>query len=290
MHNNSRFAVVITGASTGIGEATMRRCLARGHRVIATARNEQDLERIKCAGAEAYFLELTSEASVTQCANQIRSATNDRIDVLFNNAGYGLQIAMEDAGYQDLQAQLLANVVGPSVFTSLLLPALGNGSRVIFNSSILGKAVLPFRGPYCASKYAIEAIADSYRLELRNKGVFVHLVEPGPIAANFRKNAFQLLSTILHNRETRLDYARHIDRLRAASPSRHTMSCDNAACAILDIIEGRNAAPRTLITRTAKVTAALKWILGSWFDYVAVRTEPVRERPTASIHPAHRNS
>ncbi len=185
--------IVITGASTGIGYACVKACLEEGHRVIATARKETDLKMLTKLGAEAVHLELLSEQSVNKAADTILASTNGKIDTLFNNAGYGLQVAMEDATWATLNDQHTANVIGPVMFSNRLLPALGDKSQLIFNGSILGVITVAFRGPYCMSKHALEAVVDAYKLELEPLGVRVHLIQPGPIEASFRSNTLAVL-------------------------------------------------------------------------------------------------
>lgn len=120
----TRKIIVITGGSSGIGLACVKAALNDGHKVIATARKNDDLSRLRQLGAEAVYLELSDEKSVITAAEEILQISQQHIDVLFNNAGYGLQVAMEDSRWQDLQDQMSSNVIGPIIFTNQLLPAL----------------------------------------------------------------------------------------------------------------------------------------------------------------------
>ena len=139
--------VVITGASSGIGWAATRLCLEAGFRVIATARQHADLDRLQELGAEAVELDLENPQSVEQAVEAIRLLCGGELAALFNNAGYGLQVAMEDASYDALSRQFEANVIGPVMFTNGLLACLKKGSKLVFNSSVMGVFVMPFRGP-----------------------------------------------------------------------------------------------------------------------------------------------
>lgn len=177
--------------------------------------------------------------------------------------------------------------MGPSAFTNLLVQRLSVGGLLIFNSSILGRLVLPFRGPYACSKYAIEAAADAYRLELRSRRIRVHVIEPGPVVASFRRSALKALQDCLGRESPRLDYSRHRARLDAAQPSAGAVPAESVAGVVLDLMDGRKRSARILLGRAARVSAALKWLLGSRFDHIALRTEPVRENPTASTHPPY---
>jgi len=269
--------IVITGASSGIGLACVECCLAAGHRVIATARKEPDLAKLAELGALPVAMEQSEEASVLAAAARIRELAGDRIDVLFNNAGYGLQVALEDVTWAALAHQLATNTIGPVVLTNALLPALPRGSRLVFNSSALGIFVIPFRGPYCMSKFALEAAADAYRLELEALGIRVHVLQPGPIEARFRGNVLQAVRDCLGGRATRLDYSQHLSRLQSEQLTPGTLPASVVAKVFLDIVDSRRSAPRYLVTRTAKIGAFAKRLLGSGFDNMARRAQPVRE-------------
>lgn len=271
--------IVITGASTGIGYAAARACLDAGYRVIATARQHRDLDRLQQMGAEAVQLELSSERSVNEAAASIRLLAGGNIDALFNNAGYGLQVAMEDANWESLSQQLTSNVIGPVMLSNLLLDCMQPGSRLVFNSSVLGVLVVPLRGPYCMSKFAIEAASDAYRLELESRGIAVHVIQPGPIEANFRANAYSALQDCLQDKSTRLDYSNHLQRLQADSQTEGSEPAEVVAAVFLDIVQGRKTRPRYLVTKIARFGASAKRLLGSGFDRFARRSEPLKQNP-----------
>lgn len=270
--------VVITGASTGIGLASVKACISAGYQVIATARKEDDLKHLEQLGAIAVFLELSDKESVRIAANEILVKANHDIHTLFNNAGYGLQVAMEDATWEGLSQQHITNVIGPIELTNHLLGALKPGSKLIFNSSILGLLSSSFRGPYAMSKYAIEAAADSYRLELESLGVSVHLLEPGPIEANFRATASSMINKTLGDKKTRLDYTKHKERLDQVEFTKGTLPAESCSEIIVDIADGKKQKARYLVTNLAKIAAILKRLLGSRFDVLAKNSDPVQLR------------
>lgn len=270
--------VVITGASSGIGLACVKASLAAGHKVIATARKADDLAMLKELGATPVELELCSEFSVKRAARQCLELTDNNIHALFNNAGYGLQIALEDTSWEDMEAQYQGNVIGPVQFTNHLLPAMRPGSKLIFNSSILGLITVPFRGPYCMSKHALEAAADAYRLELKPLEIDVHVIQPGPIEARFRPNALKVLQHALQDKQPRLDYSNHIARLSSSENTKGTLPASSVADIYLGIVEGRLRKPHYLVTGAAKAAALLKRLLGHRFDGIVLKSEPVRER------------
>lgn len=185
-------SVLITGCSTGIGLASARALKARGWRVLATARKPADIARLESAeGLEVIPLELGDPASVAACASAVLERTEGRIEALFNNAAYGMIGAMEDIPAPVLREHLEINVVAPHELARRLLPAMraaGRG-RIVNCSSVLGFVSGPYRGAYCASKFALEALTDALRLEVRGAGIHVSLIQPGPIATEFMPTA-----------------------------------------------------------------------------------------------------
>lgn len=182
---------VVTGASTGIGRATARMLKARGWRVWPTVRGRTDYELLEGEGFEPVILELTDEDSVAAAAREILS--RGTLGAVVNNAGYGQPGALEDLSRNAFRKQLETNVTGVVDFTNRLIPALrkeGRG-RIVLVSSVVGRVAIPFMGAYCASKYAVEAVGDVWRMELAGGGISVSIVEPGPIASGFRKRAWK---------------------------------------------------------------------------------------------------
>lgn len=164
----------------------------RGYRVLATARKAKDLEQLENDGFEALALDLGDPASVSALAKEVLARTHGRVYGLFNNGAYGQPGAVEDLSRDVLLAQLQTNVLGWHDLTCRLLPSMrANGTgRIIQNSSLLGLVALHYRGAYVASKYAIEGLTDTLRLELSGSGVYVSLIEPGPVSSRFRENAY----------------------------------------------------------------------------------------------------
>ena len=191
-------SILITGCSSGIGLASAREMKARGWRVFATARKPEDLKRLRDeVGVESLYLDYTEPDSIEKAARHVLEATDGRLSALFNNGAYGQPGAVEDLKPQVLRAQFEANVFGWHHLTSLLIPAMRaqKAGRVVFCSSVLGLVAAPYRGAYCASKFAIEALADALRLELAPSGIKVILIEPGAIATRFVEHALGGTST-----------------------------------------------------------------------------------------------
>lgn len=180
--------ILITGCSTGIGLASARTLKSRGWRVIATARKPEDIARLKAdEGLETLHCEMADTQSVAQCVEEALALTGGRLDALYNNAAYGIIGAMEDVTPDKLRHQFEVNVISAHALTRGVVPAMraqGHG-RIVMCSSVLGFIAGPYRGAYCASKYALEAMSDAFRLELKPSGIHVSLIEPGPIESEF---------------------------------------------------------------------------------------------------------
>ena len=181
--------ILITGCSSGIGYKTAEILKNRGHKVIASARKQADVQRLKKAGFESLQLDLAESNSIQQAVDKTLEHFDGKIDALFNNGAFGQPGAVEDLSRDVLRQQFETNFFGTHELTNLILPAMrqqGQG-RIIYNSSVLGFVALTYRGAYNASKFALEGLADTLRLELQDTQIKVILIEPGPIESDFRK-------------------------------------------------------------------------------------------------------
>lgn len=188
MNNKS---ILITGCSSGIGLASARGLKARGWRVFATARKLEDLARLDAEGFEAIALDYRSANSVQACASEVSRRTEGKLFGLFNNGAYGQPGAVEDISRAVMEEQFAANFFGWHQLTNLCLPMMRNlgSGRIVQCSSLLGLGALKWRGPYNASKFAVEGLTDTLRLELRGTAIKVITINPGPIESNFVPNA-----------------------------------------------------------------------------------------------------
>lgn len=188
-------SILVTGASTGIGRAAAETLAARGWRVFATARRPEDLAALEATdGVEAIFLDYRDAASIAACATRVLEATEGRIYALFNNGAYGQPGAVEDLRTEVLRAQFDVNFFGWHDLATRLIPAMraaGRG-RIVQCSSVLGIAAMKYRGAYTASKFALEGLTDTLRMELRGTGVEVVSIRPGPIATRFVPNSMAM--------------------------------------------------------------------------------------------------
>lgn len=186
-------SVLITGCSSGIGQCVAQGLQARGHRIFATARTHSDVQSLKEKGFESFVLDLDDTLSITNAVKNILALTGGTLDAVFNNGAYGQPGAVEDLSREVLRAQFETNLFGWLELTNLLIPVMrkqGHG-RIIQNSSVLGLVSFPYRGAYNASKYALEGLTDTLRLELAGTNIHAVLIEPGPIESRFRANAFK---------------------------------------------------------------------------------------------------
>ena len=187
----SENTILITGCSTGIGHVCATGLKQRGYRVFATARKLGDVKRLEAEGLEALQLDYAQSASVQACAAEVARRTGGKLYALFNNGAYGQPGAVEDISRAVLEEQFAANFFGWHELTRACLPLLRNNGkgRIIQCSSVLGLVAMKWRGPYNASKFAIEGLTDTMRLELRGSGIDVITINPGPIESNFVPNA-----------------------------------------------------------------------------------------------------
>ena len=186
--------IFITGCSSGIGYDAVFALKNRGHRVIASCRKSTDVDKLIEAGIETLLMDVSDSSSITSACSELFKLTSGRIDVLINNAGYGQAGALEDISRTVIRQQFETNVFGLLELTNLIVPIMrkqGSG-RIINISSILGIISMPMRGAYNASKYAVEGLSDTLRLELQSSGIDVISIEPGPIDSRFRDNAVDL--------------------------------------------------------------------------------------------------
>jgi len=183
-------AVLITGCSTGIGRATAERLASRGWNVYATARNAQSIADLASRGCKTLALEVCDEVSMSAAVQAVQLAEG-AVGVLINNAGYGLLSAFEEVPMTDIRRQFETNVFGLIAMTKLVLPAMRRQrwGRIVNLSSMGGKLTFPGGSYYHATKFAVEALSDVLRFEVKGFGIDVIVIEPGPIKTRFGDTA-----------------------------------------------------------------------------------------------------
>lgn len=267
-------AVLVTGASSGIGRATVALLAARGFRVFASARRPDSVRELEAAGREQGFevvaLDVDDDASVARAVAEVEARAGS-LDVLVNNAGYGLLAPVEAVTPEALRAQLETNVVGAHRMVRAVLPGMRARRRgtIVQISSVAGRVAMPLYGAYAASKFALEALSDALRLEVAPFGIRVVLIEPGPIRTEF-STAVQRASGALLESERAEPYRAVIERVAAArerSRKAAGREPDAVARVIARAIASRAPAPRYAITPIAKVTPGLRaWLPDRVFD------------------------
>jgi NAD(P)-dependent dehydrogenase (short-subunit alcohol dehydrogenase family) len=177
--------ILITGCSSGIGAALAEEFHERGHRVYATARRTVTLEALAARGIRTLALDVTDADSIAAAATALAQETG-RLDMLVNNAGYGLYGAVVDLSTNELRRQFDTNVIAPvqvaRAFLPLMLPQ--RRGRIVNVGSVSGILTTPFAGAYCASKAALHALSDAMRMELAPFGIEVVTIQPGSVASN----------------------------------------------------------------------------------------------------------
>lgn len=187
----TRKTILITGCSSGIGYDAAHALHKRGWRVFATCRSQADCDRLISEGLESFPLDQSETASMTAAVEETLSRTGGTLDALFNNAAFGFPAAVEDVPTDALRSIFETNLFGYHELTRQVIPimrAQGHG-RILNCSSVLGFAALKMRGAYNSTKFAMEGLTDTLRIEMRGTGIDVVLIQPGPITSKLRQNS-----------------------------------------------------------------------------------------------------
>lgn len=258
--------VLITGCSSGIGYCVAKGLKARGYNVFASARKAEDVARLEAEGFKTLLLDLADPESVQDAVYELMLRTNSELYAVFHNGAYGQAGALEDITRATLEKQFATNVFGWHQLTNMLLPLMRqrNEGRIIYNSSLLGYVALPFRGAYNASKYAIEGLADTLRLELADTDIKLSLIEPGPIESRFRANALQSLqdNVDIEKSPHRDKYQATIRRLSKPGPAApFTLPPEAVLQKVIHALESAKPKPRYRVTFPAHLFWSLRRLL-----------------------------
>ncbi len=268
-------SILITGCSTGIGLHLARELKKLGYRVFASARKQADVIELQSEGFESLLLDLSSSDSINSAVSNLFQKT-DTLYALINNGAYGQVGALEDISRAAMEAQFQANFFGWHELTNLILPSMkkSNTGRLIYISSVLGFVALPFRGPYIASKFAIEGLVDTLRLELRHTNIKLSLVQPGPIESDFRKNAYLAFQKYVDfdKSDYQKDYERMIERLSASDNAKFTLGAEAVLKPVQHALTSNSPKVRYRVTFPTKLFAILGRILPSgWVDKILTK-------------------
>jgi NAD(P)-dependent dehydrogenase (short-subunit alcohol dehydrogenase family) len=271
-------SILITGASSGIGLAAAETLKARGWRVLATARKADDIERLRLEeGLEVIPCELADHASVEACADEALRLTDGTLTALFNNGAYGQVGAVEDLPTDILRQQFEVNLFAAHTLVRRVLPTMrarGEG-RIVQCSSVLGLMAAPYRGAYCASKFALEALTDCLRLELADTQIKVSLIEPGPIRTKFVATALaRFRDTIdIAGSAHRDTYNERLASMDADGTERFKLEPAEVVFKLIHALESPSPQRRYYVTTPTHAAVALKRILPtSLLDKFAARS------------------
>jgi len=258
-------SVLITGCSTGIGRATALHLARRGWTVFATARRPETIAALADAGCRTLALDLCDEDSMRVAVDEVEQVAG-ALGVLVNNAGYGLQGPVEELDLGDVRDQFEANVFGPLRLTQLVLPGMRRQGwgRIVNVGSLAGRFSLPAGGAYHASKYAIEALSDALRFEVRGFGIAVVLVEPGAIRSRWVDKAVATLAPPTGPGPYEALRETAADQLRAAHRGllRLTARSPEAVARVIErALESGHPAPRYVVPNVARVFLAAPRLL-----------------------------
>ncbi len=263
---NQDKTILITGCSSGIGYCVAQGLKARGYHVIATARRMESVTQLKDEGFESLPLDLADSDSIQQAFKEVMQLSDGKLYALFNNGAFGLPGAVEDLTRESLTFQFETNVFGWLELTNLVIPVMrkqGYG-RIIQNSSVLGFVAMPFRGAYNASKYAIEGLTDTLRLELRDTKIYTSLIEPGPIISQFRVNAVKAMQQHIDIESSvhRKKYLGVLQRLNKKGPAApFTLPPEAVLKCVVHALEAKKPKVRYYVTFPTHLFAFLKRIL-----------------------------
>lgn len=271
-------SILITGCSSGIGEHAAYALKAKGWRVFASCRKEEDVARFKAEGFEGPLIDYEAPETIESGLAEVLNATGGTLDALFNNGAYGIPGAVEDLPTDALRAIFEANFFGYHDLARRVIPVMraqGHG-RIIQNSSVLGFTALRFRGAYNATKFALEGLTDTLRVEMRDTPLHIILIEPGPITTKIRENSIPHFEKWIDwEGSPRAEQYRRQLRKRLyedRGPDRFELPCEAVTKKLLHALESYNPRPRYYVTVPTYLMGTLKRLLPTRaFDWICAR-------------------
>ncbi len=261
--------ILVTGCSSGIGRAAALEAARRGHRVFATARNRNDLAELgRGENLATLALDVTDPASVRAAVRETLSRAG-RIDALVNNAGYAQYGAVEEVSPEEWRAVFDVNFFGMLDVTRAALPSMreAGGGTIVLMSSLGGRVSVPFASPYCASKHAVEAVADALRVETAPFGIRVVTIEPGPIDTRFTERARSIVGPLIARPGPYRGFYANAEKAMDGDFRRGHLPPEAVARVVLDAIESPRPRTRYRITWLARTLIPLRAALPDrWID------------------------
>jgi NAD(P)-dependent dehydrogenase (short-subunit alcohol dehydrogenase family) len=274
--------VLITGSSTGIGKACAIYLAERNFSVIAAVRRPSDGQQLESLSKNlrTIQLDIADAQSIATAKNQITEITQDTgLAAIVNNAGIGVFGPVEFVPLDEWRRQFEVNVFGHIAITQALLPLLrrhvaaqGPGSgRIVFIGSVAGRVTIPTLGPYSGSKHAIAAVAAALRMELRDQGILVSLLEPGAIQSEIWRKGDETVAAVPHDSPAYKLYGRQIDAVAHTSrkSAADAIPAEVVAKLVHRCLTARRPPIRRTVGRDAMSAAIAQWMMPkTWFDKI----------------------
>lgn len=272
----ARKSILITGSSSGIGYCAAVGLKEAGWHVFAACRKQEDCDRLIAEGFDSPLLDYTKPDTIHSALEEVLNTTGGTLDALFNNGAHGTPGAVEDLPTEALRQIFEANFFGWHELTRAVLPVMraqGRG-RIIQCSSVLGFVTLPWRGAYNSTKFALEALTDTLRIEMRDTNIHIVLIEPGPVTSKIRQNSVAHFERWIdwENSPRRAHYEKVLNKrlYRSAGPDTFELPPEAVLKKLKHALEVYNPRPRYYVTvptylmgflRRVLPTRALDWVL-----------------------------
>ncbi|MEL0437756.1 SDR family NAD(P)-dependent oxidoreductase [Phycobacter sp. K97] len=261
--------ILITGCSSGIGLDAARGMRARGWRVFASCRQQRDCDQMRAEGFDSPLIDYTDSETITSGLREVLEATGGTLDVLFNNGAHGLPGAVEDLPTEALRTIFESNFFGWHELTRQVIPVMraqGHG-RIVQNSSILGMVSFPWRGAYVATKYAVEGLTDTLRIELIDTDIHVVLIEPGPVTSKIRENSIPHFERFVDWQASPLRDLYEKSLLKrlyeSKGPDTFELPASAVTAKLIHACESRRPRPRYYVTTPTHIAGFLRRILST---------------------------
>ncbi len=266
---NTQKSILITGCSSGIGYNAAHGMRAAGWRVFASCRKPEDCVRLKGEGFDSPLIDYADADSITKGLADVLSATGGTLDAVFNNGAYALPGAVEDLPREGLREIFECNLLGVHDLTRAVIPVMraqGHG-RIINCSSVLGLVTMKWRGAYSATKFAMEGLTDTLRIEMRGTGLDIILIEPGPVTSDIRVNSIPHFERWIDWKSSarREEYeGALLDRLYTSTgPDPFELPASAVTKKLLHACEAKRPKPRYYVTKPTYFMGAFRRVLST---------------------------
>ncbi len=256
-------SIFITGCSSGIGYATAHLLKQQGWRVIASCRQAADVARLQSEGLECLQVDVRVSTDYQAGIAYIKEHVGT-LDAFFANAGFGQNGAVDDLPLEAVKAQFATNVFGTWDGILHVLPLFRDQGfgRILVNSSVLGFAAMALRAPYNSSKFALEGLCDTLRLELAATDIHVSLLQPGPIKTRFRHNTLAQFLAHVNQENSHANYQFLLQRLQGeGKPNRFAISSEDCAVVCAQALNAPHPKARYRVTTVTKMMTVFKHLL-----------------------------